>query len=105
MKNAWRSLGWRGVLIVVLTVAAYIPALRAGFIWDDDDHFTQNPAMTAPDGLRKIWTSLAVSRYYPLTLTNFWVQRRLWGLHPMPYHFVNIAFHAVNGVLIFFTLR
>ena len=51
----------------------------AGFIWDDDDHLTANPAMTAPHGLKMIWSSLAVSRYYPLTLTTFWVQRRLWG--------------------------
>ncbi len=89
----------------MLVLAVHAPALRNGFIWDDDDHFTENPAMTRPDGLRKIWSDLAVSRYYPLTLTNFWLQRRLWGLSPMPYHAVNIAFHAVNAVLVFLLLR
>ena len=91
--------------LVCLTVLTYWPALRGGFIWDDDDHFTQNPSMTAPDGLRQIWSSLAVSRYYPLTLTTFWVQRRLWGLDPLPYHAWNIALHAANVVLVFFLLR
>jgi Tfp pilus assembly protein PilF len=52
-----------------------------------------------------IWSSLAVSRYYPLTLTSFWIQRRLWGLNPLPYHLVNVALHATNGILIFFLLR
>jgi len=90
---------------LVVTFVVYQPVWRAGFIWDDDDHLTANPAMTAPHGLRMIWSSLAVSRYYPLTLTSFWVERRLWGLNPMPYHLVNIALHAINGVLIFLVLR
>jgi protein O-mannosyl-transferase len=91
--------------LVVLTFVAYLPAIRGGFIWDDDDHLTANPAMTSTHGLRLIWSSLAVSRYYPLTLTTFWVERRLWGLHPMPYHVVNIALHALNGILVYFVLR
>jgi Flp pilus assembly protein TadD len=61
--------------------------------------------MTAHHGLKMIWSSLAVSRYYPLTLTSFWIQRRLWGLNPLPYHLVNVALHATNGILIFFLLR
>jgi len=105
VKGLWKSPWIGAVLIVLLTVVAYLPALRGGFIWDDDDHLTANPAMTAPDGLRLIWSSLAVSRYYPLTLTNFWIQRRLWGLNPMPYHLVNITLHALNGVLLFLVLR
>ena len=89
----------------MLTVAAYSPAFRAGFIWDDDDHLTNNPAMTSPDGLKQIWSSLRVSRYYPLTLTTFWVERRLWGLNPLPYHAVNIALQAANAVLLWLLLR
>jgi Tfp pilus assembly protein PilF len=91
--------------LVALTVATYWPSLRNGFIWDDDDHFTENHAMTAPDGLRQIWSRLDVSRYYPLTLTTFWVQRRLWGLNPVGYHAVNIALHAASVVVLFALLR
>jgi hypothetical protein len=95
MKKTWRSTGARAALILLLTIVAYIPAMHAGFIWDDDDHLTTNPAMSAPHGLRMIWSSLAVSRYYPLTLTNFWFQHRLWGLNPLPYHEVNVTIHAI----------
>jgi protein O-mannosyl-transferase len=105
MKENWKSPGLGAALIVLLIVAAYLPALCGGFIWDDDDHLTANPAMTAPHGLQMIWSSLAVSRYYPLTLTSFWAQRQLWGLNPLPYHLVNILVHALNGVLIFLVLR
>jgi tetratricopeptide (TPR) repeat protein len=90
--------------LVLVTFVAYQPVWHAGFIWDDDDHLTANPAMTAPNGLQMIWSSLDVSRYYPLTLTSFWVQRRLWGLNPVPYHLTNIALHAINGILIFLVL-
>jgi tetratricopeptide (TPR) repeat protein len=93
------------LVLLIVTFAAYQSVWHAGFIWDDDDHLTANPAMTAPHGLRMIWSSLAVSRYYPLTLTTFWVQRRFWGLNPMPYHLVNIALHAINGILVFLVLR
>jgi hypothetical protein len=92
-------------LIVLLTLVTYLPALRNGFIWDDDAHLTANAAMTAPNGLRLIWSSLSVSRYYPLTLTTFWAQRQLWGLHPFPYHAVNILLHAASAVLLLLLLR
>jgi protein O-mannosyl-transferase len=97
---------WLAVLaILTVTFVACAPALRNGFIWDDDDHFTQNPAMTRPDGLQKIWSSLAFSRYYPLTLTTFWVERQLWGLNPIGYHALNIALQALSAVLLFLLLR
>ncbi len=95
---------WRSLALVALTVLVYLPALRGQFIWDDDDHVTMNPAVTAPDGVRQIWSSLFTSRYYPLTLTTFWVEHRLWGLKPAPYHAVNIALHAVNAALFYWLL-
>jgi tetratricopeptide (TPR) repeat protein len=93
------------LVLVIATVAAYQPAWQAGFIWDDDAHLTANPAVASPNGLQMIWSSLAVSRYYPLTLTTFWIEHRVWSLNPLPYHLVNVALHAANGVLIFFLLR
>src|SRR5438128_9081587 len=92
------------VVLVAATFIAYVPAWRAGFIWDDAEHLTDNPVITAPHGLRMIWTSWFVSRYYPLTATTFWLEHRLWGFQPLPYHLVNIALHALNGVLVFLVL-
>ena len=97
---------WVLVLVLVIgTFATYSPATRCGFIWDDADHLTDNHLMTAPHGLRLIWSSLAASRYYPLTLTTFWVEHRLWGFTALPYHVVNIVLHAISGVLVFLVLR
>jgi tetratricopeptide (TPR) repeat protein len=92
-------------VLVVITFVAYIPALRAGFIWDDDTYFAENPLMASVDGLMKIWSSLRDSRFVPLTLTTFWVEGRLWGLAPSPYHAVNVGLHAINAVLLWAYLR
>ncbi len=105
MKDPWRSPIAGAALIVVLTIVTYLPALHCGFIWDDDDHLTNNSATVSVDGLIQIWSSPRVSRYYPLTLTSFWVQRHLWGLNPLPYHAVNIALQAVNALLVWVLLR
>jgi protein O-mannosyl-transferase len=104
-RPGWGSTTCLAGILCLLTIVAYFPALRGGFIWDDDDHLTRNAAVQSPSGLQQIWTSLEVSRYYPLTLTTFWVEHRIWGLKPWPYHAVNIALQAINAVVLWALLR
>ena len=99
LKDAFLAL-----LLVTATVAAYWPALHGGFVWDDDVHLTKNPCIVGSPGFKAIWTSSAAV-YYPLVLTSFWVQHALWGLHPLPYHLVNIAMHCACGILLWQVLR
>ena len=76
-------------LLALVTILAYQPAWQAGFIWDDDVYVTNNPLLTAPDGLRRIWFSLdSPSQYFPLTYTVFRIEHALWGLMPAGYHWV-----------------
>ncbi len=105
-KTGWAHRPWfLALVLAVVTFAAYQPTWHAGFNWDDDSYFTENPAMLSVSGLGQIWSSLVASRFVPLTLTSFWVERRLWGLHPLPYHAVNVTLHAVNAVLLWGVLR
>jgi len=70
--------------IVVLTVLAYVPAMRGGFVWDDDDYVTRNSTLRDIAGLRRIWLEIgATPQYYPLVHTSFWVEHRLWGVNPV----------------------
>ncbi len=95
------SLWLLGLALVAGVIFAYQPAWNAGFIWDDDDYVTENPLLTAPDGLRRIWFSTdSPSQYFPLTYTTFRVERSLWGLNPAGYHWVNILLHAANALLV-----
>src|SRR5215468_9171336 len=105
-RSASTRLVLQGVLLVVVTVAAYLPALHAGFVWDDDSYVTDNAALRSVDGLRRIWFEPgAEPQYYPLTFTTFWVEYHLWGLQPFGYHLVNVFLHAVNALLVWLILR
>ncbi|HXV36723.1 MAG TPA: tetratricopeptide repeat protein [Myxococcota bacterium] len=95
-----------GALLVALVIAAYAPALRAGFIWDDDDYVTENPLLHVPDGFQRIWLSMdAPSQYFPLVYTAFRLEYKLWGLDPFGYHLVNVLLHAANALLLWALLR
>lgn len=93
------------MLIGAGLIAAYLPLRSAGFIWDDDAHVTK-PALRGLDGLVRIWTDpLATQQYYPLLHSFFWVQHRLFGDNPGPYHLVNLCLHGANAALFALLLR
>jgi protein O-mannosyl-transferase len=89
-----------------MVAAAYLPALRCGFIWDDDAYVTENLLLVAPNGLNDIWLSAhSQSQYFPLVFTTFRYERLLWGLNPFGFHLVNVVFHGCNAVLVWIVLR
>ena len=89
------------LLLVGLTVGAYLPAMNGGFIWDDDDYVQDNLALRSLAGLGQIWFQPGATRqYYPLVHTTYWLEYRLWGLNPTGYHVVNVILHALSAVLV-----
>src|ERR1700733_6098595 len=99
------GLSWRrlplGALLFGFVCLVYLPALRCGFIWDDDAHVVENPTVQSRDGLSRIWLDRRANhQYYPLVYSTFWVEYRLWGLNPAGYHLVNVAIHAATTVLL-----
>lgn len=86
--------------ICLLTLAVYLPAMKGGYIWDDEVTLTDNPLVKAPDGLRDIWFSTRPNDYWPLTYTSFWIEWRLWGMNPAGYHVANVLLHIIGSVLL-----
>jgi len=102
-----RALAWLGAAatLAAWTIFAYWPAWHGGFIWDDDRYITHNYLLIAPDGLRRIWFSLdAPSQYFPLAYTVLLIERSLWDLNPVGYHWVNILLHLGNALLVWCVL-
>ena len=92
--------------LAIVTFVAYFPALRGGFIWDDDFYVTENPMLRSLAGLQAIWLKpSATVQYYPLVFTSFWAEYHLCGSPPFGYHLVNIILHALNAVLLWRVLR
>jgi len=103
--SSWLSRDWFWTLVLIFAIIlAYLPIWRAGFIWDDDTIVTANPVVVGPLGLKEIWTTSA-ARFYPLVLSTFWLEHAVWGLAPLPFHLVNILWHAANAVVLWRVLR
>lgn len=96
----WRPFAFAG-LLALATLACYAPALNAGYIWDDDSYLTQNPLVQGGgEAIWRIWTTTQTPQYYPLVFSSFWVEHKLWGLHPTGYHLVNVLLHLANALLV-----
>jgi tetratricopeptide (TPR) repeat protein len=95
------------VLLLLGTVVVYAPALRGGFVWDDDVYVTQNASLRSAEGLGRIWFDLgATPQYYPLVFTTFWVEYHLWGANDaFGFHVVNVLLHALGALLLWRVLR
>jgi tetratricopeptide (TPR) repeat protein len=101
----FRSRLFLGACIVVAVALCYIPAMGAGFVWDDDLLVTENPLVQGADSLPYVWASSAATDYTPLTTTAFWLQWRLWSDNAAGYHLVNILLHALSALLLWRVLE
>lgn len=95
-----------GAVLVLLTLIAYSPILKAHFIWDDDRYVTHNRMLRDVAGLKSIWVEKgATPQYYPLVHTMFWAEYHLWGVNPIGYHLVNLLLHTAGGWVLWLVLR
>ncbi len=97
---SWFRHDWLwGLILLSAVIAVYSPVWWAGYIWDDGFVVTGNPVIVGPLGLEEIWTTSAAD-ICPLTLTSFWLQYKLWGLAPLPYHLVNVLLHGACAIVL-----
>ena len=100
----------RFLALILITLVVYIPAMSAGFIWDDDQEIYANTSLRDTKGLVEIWTGAKSADYFPLKTTLLWVEYQLWGhdaqFHDIPYayHVSNILVHVVDVLLLWLVL-
>jgi len=92
---------WRPILLVGLVLLVYLPALKCGYIWDDDFYVQNNRTVRELSGIWSTWFDIGVNQqYYPLVHSTFWLEYRIWGDAPMGFHAVNVLLHALGAVLL-----
>lgn len=79
--------------------------MNGGFLFDDDLLLTDNALIRAPDGLFRCWFTIHQPDYVPLASSTFWLEWRLWGMHPGGYHVTNLLLHLVACMLLWMLLR
>ena len=94
-----------GALIAVAVFIAYFPCVNGEFVLDDNMFLTNNPIITAPDGLFRFWSTGEAPEFYPAAYSTNWIEWRLWELHPAGYHVTNIILHIAESLLIWIILR
>jgi Tfp pilus assembly protein PilF len=95
----------RAAVLGVVTLIVYLPALRGGFIFDDNVFLTENPLIAASDGLRRFWLTREALDYWPITSSTLWLEWRLWGAHAAGYHATNVMLHIAEVLLLWRLLR
>jgi len=86
--------------IILAGLLPYLPALRGGFVWDDEPLITANPLLRTPSGLAEIWSGSRTADYFPVTNTVFWIEHHLFGDNATGYHALNILLQAANALLL-----
>src|SRR5437763_9851601 len=91
--------------IVVAVGLVYLPALRADFVWDDEQLVTGNPLLRTFSGLLEIWSGGRTADYFPVTSTVFWIEYHLFGSKAAGYHAVNILLQTADALLVWLVLQ
>ena len=104
------------ILVMVISALPFLPALRYGFVYDDDVQVVdtvsvrsvQTPAnyfFTSVWTLRNSAIPLNFNYYRPLFYSWLRVSAALFGVHPLPWHLAVLLTHLAVTVLVFFLLR
>lgn len=103
--------------IVVLVLVLFAPSISFPFSgWDEQSVLVKNPRLNQPslDGLMYYWAHAEYDLYIPVTQTAWWLTAHFARttdeageatLSAWPFRAINIALHALAGVMCFELLR
>jgi protein O-mannosyl-transferase len=93
------------ILIVVLTVAVFYPALRNKFVnWDDYKNIVDNPHYRGLGwaNIRWMFMTFHMGHYQPLSWMTLGLDHVFWGMSPFGYHLTNLILHGANAVVFYY---
>lgn len=93
------------LVLVLLTLLAYLPARHFGFLpFDDPEYVADNRIVQAGltwAGLKWAFSSPHFQLWIPLTWLSHMLDCELFGLDPGAQHMVNVLLHSLNSALVF----
>jgi tetratricopeptide (TPR) repeat protein len=98
------------VLLGLVTIALYWPAMRCDFIgFDDPDYVTANLHVQGGlnwAGVKWAFCNTEQAAYWaPMMWLSHMLGCQLFGLNPWGHHLINVLLHAANTVLVFLLFR
>lgn len=96
------------IALFLLTVAAFLPAIMAEFVyWDDDDLLLNTLVYRTLDRDSLLWmfTTSYAGHFQPLTWLSYWLDWTLWKREVSGYHLTNVLLHAGTALLFYFLVK
>jgi protein O-mannosyl-transferase len=96
------------IFVAAVTVIAFLPILRNGFVeWDDYENLISNAHYRGLGWAQLSWmvTTFHMGPYQPLSWMTYGLDYLLWGMKPAGYHLTSLLFHAANAVFFYFVCR
>lgn len=87
-------------LFILLLTAYPLLTSTAEFTGDDYYFILNNPLVTTPGAaaLVEIWQHPMKNEYFPVTITSYALEYRLWGARPNLFHLTNLLLFALIGL-------
>jgi len=90
------------VACIILTIAAFYPVFKAGFVnWDDEEYVVKNTSIHTPTRIHKIISEPVSGNYHPVTMLSLAIDYWISDGNPKWFHFVNVLIHIINTILVF----
>jgi Flp pilus assembly protein TadD len=96
------------LVIGILSVVAFLPALDGKFLtWDDDVNFLTNESYRGLGWAQIRWafSNVRMGHYIPLTWLSLSANYVAGGMNPWSYHLVSLLIHAANAILFYLVAR
>lgn len=104
IKSEFRFL----LLSVILVLILYLPALKAGFLYDDYSVIVDNSALRSGNLLNSITTAgregIRKDMFRPVAMLSFYLNYKISGLSPAGYRIFNILLGVINSYILYLLL-
>src|SRR4029077_19486549 len=83
--------------LALVTLAAFAPVLRNGFVnWDDPSVLLNNPRLAAPAIFAWAFTTMLIGHYQPLAWLVWSAVKSMFGLTAVAFHGLSLLGHLAN---------